>query len=148
MELAVDLDQLHRTAVARQDREHAVTEMPAPERVGVRRFRWDGRRSVSAGEAEAVDDVFRFDARPHDDPELRKLGSDVGELFGERTLLGVERGGARQEGGAFGVERGALLRAVRQAPVTRGIANLRDHRASSGSFAGAGEARLWRVPAP
>ena len=73
--------------------------------------------------AEAVDDVFRVDARPHDDAELGELGADFGELIAERPLGVVELGGAGEQGHDLRVQGYEGVVTVRDAPVAGGIAD-------------------------
>jgi len=72
---------------------------------------------------EAVDDVLRVDARPHDDAQLRESGADLGQLGRKRPLSGVELGGPIQQLGALGVESGELVPAMRHAPIPSRITN-------------------------
>jgi hypothetical protein len=92
MQLAMDLDETHRPAVAREHGETTGTEMSAPERMCVRRRRRDRGRTAAVRDPESVNDVLRFDARPHGDAELGELGTDPGKLDGEGALRVVEGG--------------------------------------------------------
>jgi hypothetical protein len=121
MQLAMDLHEAHRTTVAREHRETSRTQMAAPQRVRVRGLGRDGRRAAPMRHAEAVNDVLRFDAWPHDNSELRELRPDGGELAGKRSLLFIERRRLVQKRGALGVERGELARAVRHAAITHRV---------------------------
>jgi hypothetical protein len=90
MKRAMNLDELHRSLVLGEDRERRESKVSSPEGMRVRCNWRDRRRTVDACAAVAVDDVFRLHSRPHDDAQLRKIRSDVGELLGERSLLVVE----------------------------------------------------------
>jgi len=113
----MDFDELHRAAVARQNRERAVAQVTAPQGVRVRGFGRNGRRATDACVSKAVDDVFRFDAWPHDDAQLGELGAHVGEAFGELSLFGVELGRELEERGLLGDEGGVFFGSVRRAAV-------------------------------
>ena len=89
----MDLDEVHRAAVAREDGEHRGSEMLALEGVRVGCDGRDRRRPAAVCEAEAVDEVFGIDARPHRDAHLGELGAHVGELGREFALGVVELGG-------------------------------------------------------
>jgi hypothetical protein len=68
-------------------------------------------------DAETVHDVAGLDTRPHDDPELRQLRTNRGELDCQGPLLGVERARLVEQGRALGVERRELTPAVWHAAV-------------------------------
>jgi len=116
----MDFDELHRAAVARQNRERAVAQVTAPQGVRVRGFGRNGRRATDACVSKAVDDVFRFDAWPHDDAQLGELGAHVGEVFGELSLFGVELGRELEERGLLGHEGCMFFGSVGRAAVALG----------------------------
>ncbi len=93
----MDLDEFHRSAVASEDREGGGAQVAAVQRIGVRCFGRDRRRTVAPGGAEAADDVVRFDARPHHDAPLGELRADRGEFAGESLLRGIDVSGAFEE---------------------------------------------------
>lgn len=144
----MDLDEIHRAAVAEQDGECGGAQMTAVQRMRIARGRRDGWWPAAASAAEAVNDVLRVEARPHDDPELGELGADFAELIAERTLGVVELGGLREQRRAFRVEGRETFRTVRDAPVAGGIANGRHENSPrawlAGEFGGGGR-RRWSV---
>ena len=136
----MNLDQLHRSGIARQDGERREAQVLSVQRERVRRFGRDRRRPFDTGVAEAVHDVPRLDARPHHDAQVRKLGADFGEIAREALLRGVQGRGSRQERVAFGHVGGSLLRAVRKPPIAGRIADGRLHVSSPASRCDLGEA--------
>jgi hypothetical protein len=117
MQLPMDLHQRHRPTVAGQHRQTARTQVPAPQAMGVGRFRWDRRRPAPVRHPKAVHDVGRFDPGPHHHPQLRQLGADRGES-GRQGLLGVvQRGRFVEQRRAFTMQRGELVRTVRHPPI-------------------------------
>ncbi len=67
VQLAMDLDELHRAAVTRENSERAIAQVTAPEGERVRGLRGDGGRPACARVSKTVHDVFRFDTGPHDE---------------------------------------------------------------------------------
>jgi hypothetical protein len=90
VQLAMDLDKSHRSTVAREHGETARTQMATPQRTCIRRLRRNRRRPAPVRDAVTVHDVFRFDARPHDDTKLRQLRSDSSEFYRQGALGFVE----------------------------------------------------------
>ena len=127
----MDFDERHRALVHRQDRERDVADVFSLDGVGVAGNRRDGRRALHARVAKAVDDVFRFDSRPHHDADFGQLRADLGELVGEGALCGVELRRTLQQSVALDVEASALLGATRKAAIALRKASFGDHGASS-----------------
>ncbi len=117
VERAVDLDEFHRAFVDREHRKCGMAQMLAADGQGVARDGWDGRRTVDACVAEAVHDVFRFDAWPHDDANLGEGGAHRGELDREGLLLRVEVCGAGDERVTLCMVRGVLFGGARRTPM-------------------------------
>ena len=134
----MDLDEVHRAAVASEDGEHRGSEMFAVEGVRVRCDRRDRGRTAAVCEAEAVYEVFGIDARPHGDAHLGEFGAHVGEFGREFALRLVELGCLLEQLRAFGAVGGGLLGPVRKPPVARGIADSR-HANPPGSRADRGK---------
>jgi hypothetical protein len=65
VQLAMDLDQRHRPTVARKHRQTTGPQVATPQRMCVRRHWRNRRRSTPMRDPEPVNDVLRFDARPH-----------------------------------------------------------------------------------
>jgi hypothetical protein len=123
MQLAVNLDEGHRAAVARQDRERGRAQMLSAQGLGVGCDGRYGRRTAAVRHAEPVHDVLRVDAGPHDDAQLGEAGAYLGELQGEGPLCGVELSGLSEQCRTLGVELRELAPAVRDAPVAGGVAD-------------------------
>jgi hypothetical protein len=123
VQLAVDLDQRHRACIADEHCERGGSEVLADEWPRVRGGGRNGRRTATMRYPEAVDDVLRVDARPHDDPQLRQSGAYLGQLARKRPLSRVELGGPVEECGALGVEGCELVPAMRHASIPSRITN-------------------------
>jgi len=117
MELAMQLDELHRPPVLQQDRECDRPEMLADERPRARRLGWDRRGTAAPGDAESVDDVLGLDAWPQDDAHLGQACAHLAETVRERALLGIEVGRLAQQRVAFDSEAFPFLRPVREPSV-------------------------------
>jgi hypothetical protein len=133
VQLAMDLDEVHRPCVAHQDRERDRAQVLAREVQRGRCHRRDRRRPTALRPAKTVDDVLRIDARPHDEAQLREARADFAELDRERTLLPIELRCLIEQRGALFVQRGETLTPVRQRPVTDRIANGGRHRRFPGA---------------
>jgi hypothetical protein len=123
VQVAMEFDEGHGALVAGEDRERGGAQVFALEWLGSGCDGWYRGWAAAVGDAEAVDDVFGIDVRPHDDAHLGEAGADLGEFCGEGALRGVEFGGAIEQRGAFGVERGECVWSVGDAPVAGGIAD-------------------------
>lgn len=123
VQFTVDLDEVHRAAVASEDRDGGRAQMLALEGLGVGRDRRDGRRTPTVRHAEPVHDVLGFDTWPHDDAHLGELGTHIGEPLGERPLRVVQLRSPVEQVGALGVEDRELPRTVRDAPIARWVSN-------------------------
>jgi hypothetical protein len=117
VQLPVDLDESHRSVVAREHSQAARTQMAAPQRVRVRRLRRNRRRPAAMRHTESVHDVFRLDAWPHDDTELGQFRSNAGEFGAQRALRFVQSRRLVEKRRAFRVERHELPTAVRYAAI-------------------------------
>ena len=124
---AMNLDELHRALVAGEDRERGKPNVFAVHGICIGRLGWNRRRPVSARASEPSHDVFWLDARPHDRAKLGKLRTNVGELYGEGALRGVDFVGELDEFAFFTFEGGALLGAVRQAAIALWTTSRFDH---------------------
>ncbi len=119
----MDLDELHRSRALEQDREHSRPQVLSDERLGIVRYRWDRRWPAPMRQAEAVDDVLGLDAGPHDHPNFRQPGADLGQLDRKGPLFVVERRRSLEKPGAFGVQVGEFLATVRPTPIPGRITN-------------------------
>jgi hypothetical protein len=93
VELAVELDELHRTVVTHEDRERDRPEVLAGEPARGRCDGRDRRRSAPSRDAVPVHDVLGLHLRPHVHVQAGKLAPHLAELRGESALGGVDRGG-------------------------------------------------------
>jgi hypothetical protein len=121
VQLAMDLDERHRATVACEHGETPRPQVPAPQRMCIRRLGRNRRRPASVGCTKAVHDVARFDAGPHDDTKLGELGSNAGEFDGKRALRFVQCVRFVEQRRAFRVERSELMPTVRNTPIARRI---------------------------
>src|SRR5262245_95504 len=138
MQFAMDLDEAHRSTVPREHRETTRTEMTTPEGMRVRRDGRNRRWTSAVRDAEAVNNVLRFDTWPHDDSELGQLRSDTGELDRKGALRVVEGRRLVEKRRAFGVKRSEFSRAVWNAAVSLRILGRR-HTAPLGRQIGSGK---------
>jgi hypothetical protein len=124
----VYLDQPHGAAVTGEDGQACKAEVFAAEGLGIAGDGRKRRRPLYPRLTEALDDVLRLDARPHDNADVGELCADVGELVGERALRRVDDTGALEELVAFLVEGGALVGPDRQVAITTRIGGRGDDR--------------------
>jgi hypothetical protein len=127
VQITVNLDERHRSVVAGEDCERGRAQVFALEWVCVGGDGRNGRRPGPTSDPERVLEMLAVDARPHGHAQLDELGPDLGELFGEDSLCGVELSGPIKEQVALGVERRERIRPVRQGPVPDPRRNRRHH---------------------
>jgi hypothetical protein len=117
MQRAMYLDELHRARRPYEHRERRVPQVLTLRREGVRNSRRDRRRALHASVPKPVDDVLRFDPRPHDDSYLCEPATHLRHLRGKGLLRGVDHVGLTQQFVACGVVLGPFLGPTRQTPI-------------------------------